>query len=327
MRSIYDALGKSVDKAKQGPKDEVKKVKVHISVAKEKKGKEMQGKCSVVPRREVVVGSVVPRREVVVGSVVPRRAVVVGAEDGTAETEKKLEQLQLKESPGDEALRRSRKRREKEERMVKVLNNDLSKVHLHFAKCKSCWSAEDKHCNMKRANGQSGKNNNLLADKPNLPTRKQTGPGGCISDGRVAIVPEDLAQITEKKSKSRSQRRSPRRKATHSGHASPDAHVSGYSTPVGDISGHKSPKTVGGVLDPSYAYHTEDSNYVYVHAAPRQTPFQEPRSGGRRKSKHRRARDSSDKPEGTLLKIPGGSSVVHKHEHVHHHYHHYNEKH
>lgn len=316
MRSIYDALGKSVDKVKQSPRVEVKKVKVHISVSKEKKGKEMQG------------SSVVPRREVAVGSVVPRRAVVIGAEDATAETEKKLEQLQLQGSPGDEALRRSRKRKEKEQRdsTVKVLNNDLSKAHLHFAKCKSCWSAEDKHCNVKRATGQSGKNNNLLADKPNLPTRKQTGPGGCILDGKVAIIPEDLAQMTENKSKSRSQRRSPRRKATHSGHVSPDARVSGYSTPVGDISGRKSPKTVGGVLDPSYAYHTEDNNYVYVHAAPRQAPFHEPKSGGRRRSKHKKARDCSDKPEGTPLKIPGGSSVVHRHEHVHHHYHHYSEK-
>lgn len=309
MRSIYDALGKSVGKVKKSSRNPVKKVKVHITVSKDKHTKKTPGH-----------------------SVVPRREVAVGAENEMGGTEKQLEQLQLREER-HEAIRKSKKRKEKEEKhsIAQVLNNDLSKTPLHSAKCKSCRSAEDKPDNSRRSTGLSSKNSNLLADKPNFPTRKETRPGGCIDDTKMAILSQDIWRMAENKSNSRSQRRNSQRKAICSGHTSPGERISGHISCVTHIPADTTPVAVPVLmkdipLEPSYAYHTEDNNYLYVHAAPRQPPFEERRSGRRRKSKQRKLRDISDDSDGMPRAFPGSTPVVHRHEHVHHHYHHYGEK-
>jgi hypothetical protein len=306
VKSIYDALGKSVDKAnKKNSHDAVKKVKVHISLSKEKSSREMRG-----------------------AAVVPRREVVVGAEDHTAETEKQLERLKLRESSSSqEAVAKKSKRRKEACSTVQVLNNDLGNGRLPSAKCKCC-SRENK----KKSLGQTEKNSNLLADKPNIPARRKTEPGGCFTQEQKPG--QELVQLTEKKLKSRPQRRTRRRSASPGGHmsggyVSPGVHSSGNHSPVGQLSGYNSPVPIGTrkdvPLDPSYAYHAKENNYVYMHAAPRQTPFEEPKNPRRHKSKHRRPRDGGEKPSG-IPSYSGASAIVHRHEHVHHHYHHYGEK-
>jgi hypothetical protein len=308
VKSIYDALGKSVSKAnKKTSSDGVKKVKVHISLSKEKPIKEMRG-----------------------AAVVPRREVVVGAEDRTAKTEKQFERLKIRESSSSQEVVALKSRRRKGCSTVQILNNDLGNGRLPAAKCKCC-----SHENKKKSQGQTEKNSNVLAEKPSLPARGKTEPGGCFPSEQNPG--QELAQLTEKKLKSRSQRRTRRRAASPGGHISgiqstgghisPVVHSSGNHSPAGQLSGYNSPVPIGTrkdvPLDPSYAYHAEESNYVYMHAAPRQTPFEEPKCPRRHKNKHRRPRDGGEKPSG-IPSFPG--SVVHRHEHVHHHYHHYGEK-
>jgi hypothetical protein len=297
-----------VDKAnKKNSNDAVKKVKVHISLSNDKPSREMRG-----------------------AAVVPRREVVVGAEDRTLETEKQFERLKIRESSS--AQDKKARRRKEACSTVQVLNNDLGNGRVPSAKCKCC-----SHENKKKSLGQTEKNSNILADKPNIPARRKTEPGGCFTSEQNPG--QELAQLTEKKLKSRSQRRTRRRSASPGGHmpghASPGGHLSpvvyssGNHSPVGRLTGYNSPVPIGTrkdvPLDPSYAYHAEENNYVYMHAAPRQTPFEEPKYQRRQKNKHRRPRDGGEKPSG-IPSYPGGTSVVHRHEHVHHHYHHYGEK-
>ena len=311
VKSIYDALGKSVDRAnKKNSHDSVKKVKVHISLSKDKPSRGMQG-----------------------ATIVPRREVVVGAEDHTAEAEKQLERLKLRESSSSQEAMIKRSRRRKEAcSTVQVLNNDLGNGGMPSAKCKCCASLREK-----KSRGQNEKNSNLLANKPNIPVRRRTEPGGCFTPEQKP-GPE-LAQLTEKKLKTRSQRRTRRRSASPGenipefaspgGRISPLVHSSGNQSPVERLSEYNSPVPIGTrkdlPLDPSYAYHAGENNYVYMHAAPRQTPFEEPKYPRRHKSKQRKPRDSGEKPSG-IPSYPGGTSVVHRHEHVHHHYHHYGAK-
>ena len=311
VKSIYDALGKSVDKAnKKNSYDGVKKVKVHISLSKEKSSREMRG-----------------------ATVVPRREVVVGAEDTTIEAEKQLERLKVRESSSNQEAKKL-KRRKDGCSTVQVLNNDLGNSRVPLAKCKCCVSLRE---NRKKSSGQAEKNSNLLADKPNIPPRRKTEPGGYLTPEQKPNP--ELAQLAEKKLKSRSQRRQRRRSASPGEHLpgftspggriSPVVHNSGNHSPVGQLSGYNSPVPVDTrkdvPLDPSYAYHAEENKYVYVHAAPRKTPFDEPKQTRRHKSKHKRPREGGEKPSG-VSSYPGTTSIVHRHEHVHHHYHHYGEK-
>ena len=272
----------------------------------------------------------------------PRREVVLGAEDRTAEAEKQLERLQLKERPSPGMARGSGRRKEGYS-TVQVLNNDLGNGRPPLGKCKCCSHSREIK---KQPGAQFEKNSNLLADKPNIPCRRKTEPGGCFPpEPKPGYNAQELAQLTEKKLKVRSQRRTRRRSASpggcNPGCTSPGGHSPGYVSPVaysgnhsplGHLSGYTSPVPITGPyrkdvpLDPSYAYHAEDNNYVYVHAAPRPSPFEEQHKYTRRhKSKHRKPRDGGDKPSG-VQSYPGGPSIVHRHEHVHHHYHHYGEK-
>ena len=312
VKSIYDALGKSVDTThKKSSRDAVKKVKVHISLSKEKSSREMRG-----------------------AAVVPRREVVVGAEDHAAEAEKQLERLKLREhTSSQEGVLKKPSRRGKDGcSTVQVLNNDLGNARLFSAKCKCCSSTRE---NKKRS--PTEKNSNLLADKPSISTRRKTEPGGCFTVEQKPA--QELAQLAEKRLKVRSQRRTRRRSASPGGNMpgfaspggrmSPVVHTSGSHSPVGRLLGYVSPTPITGSsrevpLDPSYAYHPEESNHVYMHASPRPTPFEEPKYTRRHKSKHRRPRDTGEKASG--VSYPGGTSIVHRHEHVHHHYHHYGEK-
>lgn len=312
VKSIYDALGKSVDKAnKRNSHAAVKKVKVHISLSKEKSPKDMRG-----------------------AAVVPRREVVIGAENCTTESEKQLDKLLLKESGSsqDPGVPKKPKRRKDGYSTVQVLNNDLGKERPPPVKCKCC--SREKYENKMKSIGQPEKNSNLVANKP--PARRKTEPGASFTpEQKPGYNPEELAQLTEKKLKIRSQRRSRRCPTSPGGNnpgfASPGGHSPGKISPVGIVSGYTSPVPVTGgsrkdvPLDPSYAYHAEENSYVYMHAAPRPTPFEEPKCTRRHKSKHRRPRDGGEKPSG-IPSYPGATSVVHRHEHVHHHYHHYGEK-
>ena len=311
VKSIYDALGKSVDKAnKKSPHHGLKKVQVHISLSKDKPSREMRG-----------------------AAIVPRREVVVGAEDHTSEAEKRLERLKIRESSSNQEAMAKRSRRRKEGcSTVQVLNNDLGNGRMPSTKCKCCATLREK-----KSRGQSEKNSNLMANKPNIPARRKTEPGGCLTPEQKPG--QELAQLTEKKLKTRSQRRAGRRSASPventpgfispGGRISPMVHSSGNQSPVGRLSEYNSPVPVGTrkdlPLDPSYAYHAGENNYVYMHAAPRQTPFEEPKYPRRHKSKHRRPRDGGEKPSG-IPSYSGGTSIVHRHEHVHHHYHHYGAK-
>ena len=293
---------------------------------------------------------------------VPRRAVAMGAEDTTADAEKQLQRLKLKEMSQE---RKARRRKEREEQCptVQVLNNDLSKSRglRGSGRCKSCWPAcELPQSNKyelvpKRCGKQAVKNNNLFADNPGYPTRRQTEPGGCLTETKIALLNQDLAQLVDtKKNKLKSQqhrdRRSSRRRPTYPGHASPGELSSGHASPLPQLSDRTSSGVYGrtslgshiagdispvvGVsrkeacMEPSYAYHADESKYLYVHAEPRKTPFEEPKARRKRKSKTRRARDASaqEKSEKDPGKVGGATSVVHRHEHVHHHYHHYGEK-
>ena len=284
---------------KATPHDGVKKVKVHISLSKEKPLREMRG-----------------------AAVVPRREVVVGAEDHTAKTERQLERLKIRESSSSQEAVAMKSKRRKGCSTVQVLNNDLGNGRLPSAKCKCC-SRENRKKSLEET------------EKPNIPARGKTEPGSCFTSEQNPG--QELAQLTEKKLKSRSHRRTRRRTASPgrnvSGfafpgdHISPVVHSSGSHSPGGRLSGYNSPVPIGTRknvhLDPSYAYHAEGNNYVYMHAAPRQTPFEELKYPRRHKNKHRRPRDGGENPSG-IPTYPG--SVVHRHEHVHHHYHHYGEK-
>ncbi|XP_028391701.1 protein naked cuticle homolog 1-like isoform X2 [Dendronephthya gigantea] len=201
VKSIYDALGKSVDTAnKKHSREAVKKVKVHISLSKEKSSREMRG-----------------------AAVVPRREVVVGAEDHTAEAEKQLERLKLKEhtSSQEGVAKKPSRRRKDGYSTVQVLNNDLGNARLASNKCKCCSSTRE---NKKRS--QTEKNSNLLADKPSISTRRKTEPGGCFTVEQKPA--QELAQLAEKKLKVRSQRRTRRRSA------SPGGNMPGFSHLLGD---------------------------------------------------------------------------------------------
>lgn len=313
MRSIYSALGKSVEKAnKKSTNDRVKKVKVHISVSKDTPTRESRGT-----------------------AIVPRREVVIGAEHITAESIEKLERFKIKESgSSDEALTNmKRKSRKNTCSTVQLLNYDLSSGRSYSDKleqCK-CFSREG-HV---RSHKKGVKNCNVLEEKSTLPARMKTEPGSCwVTSGH------DLHQLNEKKHKSsRSHRRPCRQLPTSDIHMPAYSSLWGRVSPVVDdhddqtrvhhFSGYHLPVTVNFrkdvPSDPSYAYHADENKYLYMHAAPRQPPCDEQRHSRRHKSKHRRARENGDKGLGISMHH-GTTSVVHKHEHVHHHYHHYGEK-
>lgn len=303
-----------MDKAnKKNSKDTVKKVKVHISLSKEKTREIRRGSASIVPRREVVVG----------------------ADDQTLEAEK-LQQLKITEScSSQDGVARRKTRRKDACSTVQVLNNDLGNGQWSTLRCKCCAQKTKK-----KSLPQTENNCNLLADTPNLPVRRKTEPGGCLPQEQNAG--HGRLQLTERKNKSRSHRRPEQTSASPGvhmfGHSSPRVrispvvHNSENSSPAGRSSGYNSPVHISTPRNdvpfgPTYAYHAEENKYVYMHAAPRQTPFEEPKHTGKHRcrGKHRRQRDSGENPSG-MPPFSGKTSVVHRHEHVHHHYHHYGEK-
>lgn len=295
MKSIYEVLGKSVNQSKTHPKDPLKKLKIRLSVSKER------GKSSDSTEPSAC-------HEYVISAVTSSHDHPKKTRKGTFHIERCNS---MTVNPPESLMDIDKLKPVLKERMPQM--DGLDKVHMQKTVCKRC----DHSRKLKQATLHDTPQRSPVHDaKGNYqcPKRMQTGPGDCNPpsprEADLYRVRDWLSKICEPQDGHELERIESRhrhsRKTRH--------HSCKQDTWERDYDLHRCPQYLDLATDhASYPYHVQ-SHACLLSNSPRQP----------RRPKQSKSPPATCKPPRDQS-CPNRRTIVHQHHHhhSHHHYHHY----
>ncbi|XP_031570647.1 protein naked cuticle homolog 2-like isoform X2 [Actinia tenebrosa] len=294
VKSIYEVLGKSVAQSKNQPKDPLKKLKVRLSVSKER-GKNGNGEPSTC--HEYVISAV--------------------TQDHTKKSRTRTYPVERCDSmavnPPESLMDIHKVQSIVHERTV-MEGLEKGIPYTQKTNCKKC----DHGRKSKSTTVKEEVQRNPASADPNpggyrCPKRMQTGPGECNPPSpqqtdlcRVRDWLNKLCEPNGGQAFEKTESRHRHRKSRH--------HSCKQDSFEPDFDLHRCPQYLDLATDhATYPYHVQSHACLYGNPSPRQRHSKHPKGGHYHSCKHQRE----------VTRGPNQRTVVHQHEHHHHHSHHH----